>query len=77
MSFDFIKTKNQLEDFDHLSNIDPEDEWLKLETGSIADIINNSRNSGVFSCSDYSSTNVLDIVSAKGQMIKTSADIFI
>lgn len=43
MSFELYKSKNQLSDFEHLSNFDPEDEWLKLENGSIADVINKSR----------------------------------
>jgi len=77
MSFELYKSKNQLSDFEHLSNFDPEDEWLKLENGSIADVISKSRQSGVFSCSDFSAVNLNDCMSTKGQMIKTSADIFI
>lgn len=65
LTMDFIKSKNQLSDFDHLSEIDPEDEWLKIETDSIAEIIQKSRNSGVFSCSDFSSVNMIDMVNTK------------
>ncbi|KAL4461532.1 hypothetical protein ABPG74_016156 [Tetrahymena malaccensis] len=77
LTLDFIKSKNQLSDFEHLSEFDPEDEWLKMETGSIAEVIQRSRDSGIFSCSEFSSLNIADMMSTKAQMIKTSADIFI
>ncbi|EAR98741.2 UvrD/REP helicase amine-terminal domain protein (macronuclear) [Tetrahymena thermophila SB210] len=77
LTLDFIKSKNQLSDFEHLSEFDPEDEWLKMETGSIAEVIQKSRDSGIFSCSEFSSLNIADMMSTKAQMIKTSADIFI
>lgn len=33
----------KLENFDHLSHIDPDDEWLQMETGSIAESISSVR----------------------------------
>jgi hypothetical protein len=53
ISFDFVE--NKLHNFDHLSYIDPDDQWLKLETGSIAESIQIIRKSQqIAELSDFS-----------------------
>lgn len=67
----------QLEGFDHLSNFDPDDEWLKMEKGSIIDSISEVRRqkSNVFS--DYSAVDFNHVMSNQCQIVKTKQDIFV
>lgn len=37
--------ENRPEDFEHLSHIDMEDEWLKMEKGSVIESISEARKS--------------------------------
>ena len=84
MSFEDIDSVNakdkNLDDFDHLSRIDPEDEWLQMETGSIVEQLSAIRRqeskSGTGTYSEYSALDFNHVMNNQCVLVKTKADIF-
>eukprot|EP00358_Blepharisma_japonicum_P006165 CAMPEP_0202940410 /NCGR_PEP_ID=MMETSP1395-20130829/559_1 /ASSEMBLY_ACC=CAM_ASM_000871 /TAXON_ID=5961 /ORGANISM="Blepharisma japonicum, Strain Stock R1072" /LENGTH=991 /DNA_ID=CAMNT_0049634873 /DNA_START=326 /DNA_END=3298 /DNA_ORIENTATION=- len=79
-SFSIISSDNQSQQFELIDDdIDPDDEWLQVETGSIVDSLGSAIQKDGSIISDYS---IIDIVHATalnlgGKLIMTKADIFI
>jgi hypothetical protein len=69
------KKKEVKVDLEHLSNIDPEDEWLQCETGSIVDSIMTGEHSNAIS--DYSVIdNIHSFAMSSASIVNTKRDIY-
>ena len=84
MSFEDVDSANtkdkNLEDFNHLSHIDPEDEWLQMESGSIVEQLSAIRRkeskSGSATYSEYSAIDFNHVMDNQCVLVKTKVDIF-
>lgn len=72
-----IEKSEKLENFEHLANIDPEDEWLKMETGSIIESISEIRRQGSVSYSEFSAVDYNHAMNNQVNIVKTKGDIFV
>lgn len=50
----FSSNESKIDDFEHLSHIDADDEWLKMEKGSVIESISEARKSNSNIFSEYS-----------------------
>ena len=83
MSFEDVGSVNvkanvteKLEDYEHLSHIDPEDEWLRMETGSIVEKLSAIRRQDSASYSEYSAIDFNHVMQNQVTLVKTKNDIF-
>ena len=76
-SYSYAKDKGQeqLEGFDHLSNFDPDDEWLQMEKGTITESISEiRRQKSAIGGADYSAVYFMN---NPCQLVNTKQNIFV
>ena len=71
------KQKMALVDVDHISSLDPEDEWIQCETGSIIDSVVSGKVDQSNKVSDYSMLENPHAFAVNCSVVKTKRDIFV
>ena len=85
MSFQEIDSSNlkdkNLDDFGHLSRIDLDDEWLRMEGGSVVEQLSTIRretsHTGTGTYSEYSAVDLNLVIDSQYTLVKTKTDIIV
>lgn len=71
------KQEKSMLDMDHISGLDPEDEWIQCETGSIIDSVVSGKITPSNRESDYSMLDNAHAFAVNCSLVKTKRDIFV
>ena len=73
----FENVDDKVDNYEHLSQYDMQDEFLKSETGSVMDSLDSLRKDKLAMSSDFSAIDFNYVMNSQYHLVKTKADIFV